>query len=92
MMADFTNIPDADDSILSHPYVKWQSEQLLKLMSEVASLKSLLSTTQADLRRLKNLPKKPELTASKLDSDPKVKQGEGKRPGSAKQKKRELSY
>ena len=87
-MADFTNIPDADDSILSHPYVKWQSEQLLKLMSEVTSMKSLLSTTQAELLRLKNLPKKPELTASKLDTVPKVKQGEGKRAGSAKKKKK----
>lgn len=86
-MTDFTNIPKADEAILNHPYVRWQTEQLLKLMSEVESMKSMLSMTQAEILRLKNLPAQPKITASTLDT-PKVKKSGGKRPGSAKQKKK----
>ena len=87
-MTDFTNIPEADDAILNHPYVRWQGELLLKLMSEMESVKSLLSTIQAENLRLKNLPAKPKITASTLDVEKVRKPTDGKRPGSTKQKKK----
>ena len=57
-MTDFTNIPEADDAILNHPYVRWQSELLLKLMSEMESVKSSLSTIQAENLRLMAIARK----------------------------------
>ena len=56
-------------------------------MSEVESVKSMLSMTQAEILRLKNLPAKPKITPSTLDAE-KAKTTDKKRPGSAKQKKK----
>jgi len=66
-------------------------EQLWSKDKELGDLRQSLSEAEAELRRLKNLPKKPDLKPSNLDK-PKQEKGTeekgGKRAGSEKSKKK----
>ncbi len=80
--------PRIDKDILSLPYVQWQQGQIHQLVED----KELL---EAEIRRLKNLPKKPKIRPSCLDKEerdnkdkPANKGVEKKRPGSQKRKKK----
>lgn len=86
------NIPAADEAILKHPYVEHLHNALSVLASELALQKEKVEELSAELRRLRKLPGKPKIEASKLDEQPKAeKKGgakEGKRPGSDKRRKK----
>ena len=89
MKKGITLPPNVDKDTLSLPYVQWQQEQINKLVEN----KELL---EQEIRRLKNLPKKPKIRPSRLDKkeqdDKGVKSDKrekgGKRPGSQKRKKK----
>ena len=60
MKKGITLPPNVDKDTLSLPYVQWQQEQINKLVEN----KELL---EQEIRRLKNLPKKPKIRPSRLD-------------------------
>jgi len=93
MKKRFDNIPKADKRILEHPYVGHLHDVVSRLVEELTTQKGKIEELEAELRRLKKLPKKPKIEASKLDEEPpgEEKQGSGekeKRPGSEKRKKK----
>ena len=88
-----SNIPIADKQILDHPYVSHLHDMVNRLVEELSKQKEKTEELAAELRRLKKLPKKPKIEASKLDEEPdeEANQAGGekkKRPGSEKRKKK----
>ena len=65
--------------------------ELAQRDSELAQTREELEAAAAEIRRLKNLPKKPKLKPSKLDEPKPVPKSakKSKRPGSAKKRKKE---
>lgn len=87
------NIPKADKGILEHPYVGHLHDVVSRLVEELSAQKEKIEELEAELRRLKKLPKKPKIEASKLDEEPpgEEEQASGeqkKRPGSEKRSKK----
>ncbi len=87
------DIPKADKQILEHPYVGHLHDVVGRLVKELTLQKGKIEDLEAELRRLKKLPKRPKIEASKLDEEPAGKEqaasGEKeKRPGSEKRKKK----
>lgn len=87
------DIPKADKRILEHPYIGHLHDVVSRLVEEVSAYKEKVEELEAELRRLKKLPKKPKIEASKLDEEPPgeekpASEEEKKRPGSDKRKKK----
>ena len=87
------NIPKADKRILEHPYVGHLHDVVGRLVEELSAQKEKIGELEAELRRLKKLPKKPKIEASKLDEEPAGEEKQSseekkKRPGSDKRKKK----
>ena len=87
------DILKADKQILEHPYVGHLHDVVSRLVEEVTAQKEKIEELEAELRRLKKLPKKPKVEASKLDGEPpgEERQASGeekRRPGSDKRKKK----
>ncbi len=87
------NIPKADKRILEHPYVGHLHDVVSRLVEELSGQKEKIEELEAELRRLKKLPKKPKIEASKLDEEPPgeekpTSEEQKKRPGSDKRKKK----
>lgn len=87
------SIPKADKRILEHPYVGHLHDVVSRLVEELSLQKEKIEELEAELRRLKKLPKKPKIEASKLDEEPPGKEEQAseekkKRPGSDKRKKK----
>lgn len=87
------DIPKADKRILEHPYVGHLHDVVSRLVEELSAQKKKTEELEAELRRLKKLPKKPKIEPSKLDEEPPggeqpAAQEEKKRPGSDKRKKK----
>ena len=88
------NIPKADKRILEHPYVGHLHDVVSRLVEEVGAYQEKVEELEAELRRLKKLPKKPKIEPSKLDEEPpgedkeQTSEEEKKRPGSDKRKKK----
>ena len=82
------SIGPLDDSILDHPLVKYMESKLLIQQAQIAELESLnarlesnhgqllarVETLEAEVKRMKKLPKRPKILASSLDKA----DGEGK--------------
>lgn len=91
-MSKEKKIPSVTKAILSIPYVKYLLDMVSKLINELRESKKKVSDLEEELRRLKKVPKKPKIEASKLDEE-QAKEGEekekgDKRPGSEKRKKK----
>jgi len=87
------NIPKADKRILEHPYVGHLHDVVGRLVEELSVQKEKTEELEAELRRLKKLPKKPKIEPSKLDEElpgeeKPASEGQKKRPGSDKRKKK----
>ncbi len=88
-------IPSVSKAILSIPYVKYLLGLVSDLIKDLRAKKEENEELKAELKRLKKQPKKPKIEASKLDDqktedskDQPEKDKSGKRPGSAKRKKK----
>jgi hypothetical protein len=83
-------IPLVTRAILSIPYVKYLLDLVSDLILELGLNKKKVEELEAELRRLKKIPKKPKIEASKLDEEKpkKGKRNKEKRPGSEKKKKK----
>lgn len=93
MKKGLDDIPKADKRILEHPYVGHLHDVVSRLVEEVSAQKKKVEELEAELRRLKKLPKKPKIEASKLDEEPpgeeqSAKEEKKKRPGSEKRSKK----
>ncbi len=84
------DIPKVTEDLLQHPYVQHLHEIIEGLVKELERSKDRISELEAEIRRLKKQPKKPKITPSQLDKNPKEEnpKGTGKRPGSTKRKKK----
>ena len=98
-MQEQSNIPILSTFSALYVYLKDLVNKVYELTNALAEKTKELEVAKAEIRRLKNLPKKPTIKASKLD-DPivdgqskeenKNKEKEtAKRKGSAKEKKQE---
>lgn len=63
------DIPAVDDAILKHPYVEYLHGILEAQSVKLDELSKKVEELEAEIRRLKKLPKKPNIQPSKLDED-----------------------
>ena len=89
-MEKYQNIPGFKTSLLGEPYVQ-HLHSLLQSFSERLEVEDKkIEELEAEIRRLKNLPKKPKIEASKLDEEtPPTEKAEKKKKHWTKGKKKE---
>lgn len=68
-MKKTADIPEFDSSLLSVPYVQYLHSLIQSLSEQLEGQDKKIEELEAEIRRLKNLPKKPDIKPSKLDEE-----------------------
>lgn len=88
-MSVLKKIPGFRKELLSEPYVQFLHEEINTLANGYEELVKQVDELKEEIRRLKNLPKKPRIKPSNLDKDPKGENQKKERRKTGKRKKKE---
>jgi hypothetical protein len=90
-MEEKHNIPGFRPELLSEPYVQHLHSVIYSISARLSEQDKKIAELEAEIRRLKKLPKKPDIKPSKLDESPEDSKAEAeqKETKGGKRKKKE---